>query len=151
MVEPGGTFNKGIATFVAIVGALSAALTLYIKWDDWFGTKQSCTISGTVTSPFTGRPVPGVALGWSPYANEPYGSTTPVTSANFTKIAESGSDGKFSGNCKGAQDNAANQSFMLLYTGGVQQGQLPCLHYKLTNLHFRNTGNHNGVNVSYSC
>jgi hypothetical protein len=131
---------KKAAGWIALIGVASAALTLYIKWDDWFTKKTACSISGLAFDANTRAPVASLRLGWVP-------AVAAGTQPGFVTIARSGPDGRFAGSCKGA--SGGNGHWELLYTQQPNQTLpgLPCLSISHTYQYFSTEGDHSDVDV----
>lgn len=130
----------------AIIGVLASAFTLWVKWDDWFEDQNSCVIAGSMVDRFSGQPILGASVGYAP-DNGPFG-TTPT----FVKLAETGADGSFRGDCTGAYESgASDNSFEVLFTSSFVSGRLPCLETRHSNLRVKRTGTHENLSITAVC
>jgi hypothetical protein len=145
--ETSSGLGKKIAVASAVVVLLGSIFTLYKNWDEWFGEKTKCTISGHTFDGSTNEPLSNVAVG---YATNYPGYYVQGLIPQFVRLATSGSDGAFSGDCKGIHDAASADSFEVLAFGGNCPG-LPNITYTYTGQRFANRGSHDSINIVRRC
>jgi hypothetical protein len=146
MAGGAGGWFANLDTGVKIIGGvLTAGVTLFALLTA-YNAYNACSFAGIAFDSTTGAPVPGLFLGYDPnYSGRFVEGYTPHVEK---VLANSGNDGAFRGDCRGAHDGAADDSFELLYFG--QPSGLPgfpCLGAMHTAIRVSSRGDTSGINV----
>lgn len=133
---------------ISVIGIATAAIAAYAGYDKLNTQRNDCTMSGITYDQGSQRPLAGVRVG---YARNNTGTFDGNQGQNIsvTTLAQSGSDGTFSGECNGARDEVSASSFEILTTGGSSSRLpgLPCLRTHSTAQRIRNRGAHTGIRI----
>jgi hypothetical protein len=137
-----------ISTLVVIAGGIFG---IYKGWQE-LHKADPCRISGVAQILGTTQPANGALIGYATNRDQvaPGGSAP-----DFVKLAESGPDGTFSGDCDDIEDSPDAGSFEVLTKPGL--GTCPGLppigpeFVTYSYIRLENEGEHKGINVSVRC
>jgi hypothetical protein len=138
--------DSAAKAIISVIGVIAAGIAAYAAYDKLMTQKSDCLVSGVAYRQASNEPLSGVRVGYA-VANAGEYSSNQARNIPLITLAQSGSDGRFAGECNGAHDAVASSSFEVVYVGGsnTRLPGLPCLETRYSGQRVRNRGEHSGL------